>query len=83
MPRKNHDAIIEQTDDTTISANLVSGRITIETTFEKHHGSPERALVEALWVLRDGRIRDRRAARTTAALLEAAGSLERALNAEL
>ncbi len=78
----DHDAIIEQTEHTTIKANLISGRIVIETSFERHGGSPEAAIAEALWVLRDGRIRDGRISTTNAALLGAASMIDRAIAKE-
>lgn len=77
-----HAAIIEQDEDTTIAANLIAGTIQIQTTFEKHHGSPEAVLVEAMWLLRDGRIRDGRSASVSAALLGAAQMLGSALSSE-
>lgn len=83
MANDESNAILEQNDHTTIAANIVAGTITITTDFEHHAGQPEAAIAEALWLLRDGRVRDRRPGKTTAALMAAASIIERALATDI
>ncbi len=79
MAKQESEAILEQNEHTTITANLVRGTITIKTDFEHHAGSPEGAIAEAMWLLRDGRMRDGRRGPMRAALMGAATMLEHAL----
>ena len=73
------ETIIEKNEKTTISANMISGTITIET---EHKGSLEGAIADAILLLRDGCIRDQRSRCLAAALLGAASMIERAVARE-
>ncbi len=76
---KGHAAIIEQDEHTTIAANLVAGTIEIRC---DEGDSAEAVIAKALWLLREGRIRDGRPAITSAVLLAAASQIETALARE-